>query len=53
MFAAMIESSPLGELEGASSFVHEATPKAPARAVSTVITILRICFQFTLILVVV
>ena len=26
---------------------QEATPKAPARAVSTVITILRICFQFT------
>ena len=41
MFAAMIESSPLGELEGASSFVHEATPKAPARAVSTVMRILR------------
>ena len=33
--------------------VHEATPKAPARAVSTVITILRTCFQFTFILVVV
>ena len=26
---------------------QEATPKAPARAVSTVITILRTCFQFT------
>ena len=45
MFAAMIESSPLGELEGASSFVHEATPKAPARAVSTVITIFKMVFQ--------
>ena len=33
--------------------VHEATPKAPARAVSTVITILRTRFQFTFILVVV
>ena len=32
MFAAMIESSPLGELEGASSFVQLDTPKAPARA---------------------
>ena len=51
MFAAMIESSPLGELEGASSFVQLATPKAPARAVSTVITILRICFQFTFIVI--
>ena len=38
MFAAMIESSPLGELEGASSFVQLAMPKAPAKAVSTVIT---------------
>ena len=41
MFAAMIESSPLGELEGASSFVHEATPKAPAKAVSTAMRTLR------------
>ena len=45
MFAAMIESSPLGELEGASSFVQLATPKAPARAVSTVITIFKMVFQ--------
>ena len=41
MFAAMIESSPLGELEGASSFVQLATPKAPASAVSTAMRTLR------------
>ena len=41
MFAAMIESSPLGELEGASSFVQLATPKAPAKAVSTAMITLR------------
>ena len=33
--------------------VHEATPKAPARAVSTAMRTLRSCFQFTFILVVV
>ena len=31
--------------------VQEAMPKAPARAVSTVITILRTCFQFTFIVI--
>jgi hypothetical protein len=31
----------VGELVGVSSFVHEVMPKAPARAVSTVIRTLR------------
>ena len=41
MFAAMIESSPLGELEGASSFVQLTTPNEPASAVSTAMITLR------------
>ena len=37
----MIVGSPSGGVEGAFSFVHEATPKAPAKAVSTAMRILR------------